>query len=703
MNPSVALVYPPFGPKTVPPLGLALLSAGVKQLGFECRVFYWNLELIGELGGSDLQRSLFTYERLSRNGFFPYNEWIFAKQVFPENDDERSDSQPNLSGLDKTFGHGLKQRVWSKLTGTRRLLEQRPSDLVLRLRERAPGLVDGLVNRLAGFDIIGINSTFYQNLAALALAKKLKLRWPNKTVVLGGANCDGELGQSLIEHFPFLDFVFAGEVDFSFPEFVRRLSQNLPIDQIPGILFRDGSGSIASGPRAMPIQEMDRLPLPDFDDYVATRERLGLTANRQLILAVESSRGCWWGAKQHCTFCGLNAMGMSYREKSQDRFKGEVEHLAKRYGTRYLAVTDNILSMSYFKQFMRWSKQRELSMNLFWEIKANLDRQQVKSLAEAGINWVQPGIESFSSDVLTLMRKGVRGIQNIAFLKYARENGVVTSYFILYGFPGEAPGEYEKMRSTVRKLVHLEPPRGVCEIEYDRFSPYHQDPASFGLRLKPKSGYQILYPFSDEIIARLVYFFERDDAPRFPYVKRLKQEVRRWQRLWQRNHRLPPEEGASLTWTEQNGDVVIEDRRPGFPRRRYRLKDYAVEVFHALDRPTTLQAVVRASKKPQAPSLDLEATPLETPRASTKLSSENRPHGWWKRLMAPVPGGKGSRSTTEQVTAFARGEFESRPAKLLKPLVTAGIVYVDDGWYLALPVARESKPSVRWEIVSTAE
>jgi len=71
--------------------------------------------------------------------------------------------------------------------------------------------------------------------------------------------------------------------------------------------------------------------------------------------------------------------------------------------------------------------------------------------------------------------------------------------------------------------------------------------------------------------------------------------------------------------------------------------------------------------------------------------------------MALVPGGKGSRSTIEQVTAFARGEFESRPAKLLEPLVAAGIVYVDDDWYLALPVASESKPSVRWEIVSPAD
>jgi ribosomal peptide maturation radical SAM protein 1 len=376
---------------------------------------------------------------------------------------------------------------------------------------------------------------------------------------------------------------------------------------------------------------------------------------------------------------------MGYREKSQDRFQAEVERLAERYGVRRLAVTDNILSMSYFRQFMQWAKERNLGISLFWEVKANLSRQQVKSLAEAGIQWVQPGIESFSSDVLRLMRKGVRGIQNIALLKYAQEYGLVTFYNILYGFPGEPPVEYDKMKRNVRKLVHLQPPQGLLEIEYDRFSPYHQDPASYGLRLKPKSEYRLLYPFKDEVISHLVYFFEREDAPQFPYVKRLEREVRRWQRVAQRAARKRP----GLTWTLQDGEILIDDRRPGFPKRRYHLRNHAVEVFHALDRPTTMQAVASAARELPLRSSDRAPTEARdespsTPRQPPARDPSTGGRQPWRALMRGL---ERSLPKTERVISFTREEFATRPALSLEPLVRTGIVYVEDDWCLALPVA----------------
>jgi hypothetical protein len=42
---------------------------------------------------------------------------------------------------------------------------------------------------------------------------------------------------------------------------------------------------------------------------------------------------------------------------------------------------------------------------------------------------------------------------------------------------------------------------------------------------------------------------------------------------------------------------------------------------------------------------------------------------------------------TERVISFTREEFATRPALSLEPLVRTGIVYVEDDWCLALPVA----------------
>jgi magnesium-protoporphyrin IX monomethyl ester (oxidative) cyclase len=63
-------------------------------------------------------------------------------------------------------------------------------------------------------------------------------------------------------------------------------------------------------------QDLDGLPYPTFDDYFAQLRTTSFAKRVLPALVMETSRGCWWGAKHHCTFCGLNAEGMAFRSKS---------------------------------------------------------------------------------------------------------------------------------------------------------------------------------------------------------------------------------------------------------------------------------------------------------------------------------------------------------------------------------------------------
>ena len=54
-------------------------------------------------------------------------------------------------------------------------------------------------------------------------------------------------------------------------------------------------------------KDLDKLPYPDYDDYVLTQKQLNLVFPGDPALHIEGSRGCWWGQKHQCTFCGLNA------------------------------------------------------------------------------------------------------------------------------------------------------------------------------------------------------------------------------------------------------------------------------------------------------------------------------------------------------------------------------------------------------------
>jgi radical SAM superfamily enzyme YgiQ (UPF0313 family) len=73
------------------------------------------------------------------------------------------------------------------------------------------------------YNVIGFSSMGQQNVASLALAKHIKGAWPDKVIVFGGPNCQGEMGLELHRQFPFVDVVCRGEGDLLFPALVERL------------------------------------------------------------------------------------------------------------------------------------------------------------------------------------------------------------------------------------------------------------------------------------------------------------------------------------------------------------------------------------------------------------------------------------------------------------------------------------------------
>ena len=73
--------------------------------------------------------------------------------------------------------------------------------------------------------------------------------------------------------------------------------------------------------------EPGRTSIPDFDDYFGAAQAPSY-CDTVVRLSAESSRGCWWGAKSHCTFCGLNGGTMAFRAKSAERFAAYQERHA---------------------------------------------------------------------------------------------------------------------------------------------------------------------------------------------------------------------------------------------------------------------------------------------------------------------------------------------------------------------------------------
>ena len=530
----VLLTSMPFGALERQALGLSLLKACLARSGVECDVRYLNLDFAGLLGVNDY---LWISRELPHTAFA--GDFCFVEQLYGVDNRRETDYVEQV--LLGTWG--LSREAVKRVA--------RVKALTGVFLEHCLGSVDW-----SSYDLVGFTSTFEQNIASLALAKRLKERYPRLRIVFGGANWEGEMGLELHRAFPFVDYVCSGEAELSLPALVERVAQRRSPHDVPGIVYRRAGRSYATE-RGNGLTDLDQLPTPDHADYFRDLAASSCSTDVLPVLLFETSRGCWWGAKSHCTFCGLNGGAIAFRAKSQGRALSELTALTQQWRAGMVECVDNILDMRYFREFLPGVVAQRLDLQLFFEVKANLTRLQVKLLADAGARRIQPGIESMSDHVLNLMRKGTSALQNVQLLKWCREYGVVAEWNLLYGFPGETAEDYQQMLELLPSLRHLGAPTACGPLRLDRFSPYFERPAEFGLRnLRAIESYKHLYPLDAQALSRISYYFEFDYEPaRDPalYAAPVIAHVQHWQ--------TSPERGGLNARRLPDGQLRLEDTR----------------------------------------------------------------------------------------------------------------------------------------------
>jgi ribosomal peptide maturation radical SAM protein 1 len=463
--------------------------------------------------------------------------------------------------------------------------------VVLEIKDRIPLFIEECFTRVNWdrYDVVGFTSTFEQTMPSLYLARALKERYPRLKIILGGANCEGEMGVELLRQYDFVDCVCLGEGEPVILPIVDGLSEGRSLEGVANVAYRDAAGAVITGPRPQTTFDLAQAPFPNFDHYFAQLESSRLPWEIRPWIHMEASRGCWWGMKQHCTFCGLNGLNMAFRNKPAAQVLSEIMYHSSKYRVTDFAFVDNILDMSYFESLLPELTRAPARFRIWFEVKANLNRDHIKQLSEAGLSDVQPGIESFSTRILSQMKKGVTGIQNVAFLKWAKQFGVRAWWNILYGFPDEDEREYLLQLETFRKIVHLQQPSTICQIRLDRFSPNLIRANELGLRnVRPLRPYSFVFPFSDEVLSRLCYFYDfdyADDRDPHSYASPL----RRFWLDWLHH----PDPGQLKIVTLPDGGALIHDTRFTRKRARFRLDPIQHFIYQCCDGPTTFQKTIQ--------------------------------------------------------------------------------------------------------------
>lgn len=231
-------------------------------------------------------------------------------------------------------------------------------------------------------DVVGFTSTFMQNISSLALAAELKRRRPGLTVVFGGSNCDGPMGHALHRNHRFVDHVVRGEGEYALPALLTHIDAGTAPADVPGLCWWDGQESRANEESRRTVAPAD-IPSPDYDLWQQAVDASPVAEYVHPKLVVEGARGCWWGEKHHCTFCGLNGSAMTFRAKPGNRLWDEVDRLVRRHRILDIVTVDNIIDMAYFKDFLPLAADSGWDLRMHYEVKSNLTAEQLELLARA--------------------------------------------------------------------------------------------------------------------------------------------------------------------------------------------------------------------------------------------------------------------------------------------------------------------------------
>ncbi len=487
----IALVSMPTLAARFPSFQLALLKPTLERAGFAVEPLSLFLRF-GEHIGWRLNEAL--------ANVYPcmVGEWIWAKAAFGD------------------FGDTAEyfRRYRSNFNAICREADCTPDDIIRVRDEGTRKFVDWALREIdwSSYGLVGFTIVFQQMVASLALAKALKSEYPELPIIFGGATFEDDIAFEILAHSPQVDFIHCGDADLSLPEVASRVYSDHPMTGIRGMMWRE-NGKITYEGRAANFADLDQTPVPDFDEYFVTRDQAGYDryqGAREAMLPIETARGCWYGMKNHCTFCGLNRAGMEFRSKSPDRVLEMLKLLSRRYGVRYFNAIDNILAPGYISRLFGRLAEAHSDLRLHYEIRPKLTRAQLGAVRRGGLTSVQPGIESFSTNVLKLMKKNTTGMNNLELLKWTTYYGIDNSYNILFGFPGETTQDYRDQAEVIRRISHLQPPYAMAQARPDRGSPMFTRPSEHSISsLRPSACYRYIYP-PDYDLRRVSYFFEHD-------------------------------------------------------------------------------------------------------------------------------------------------------------------------------------------------
>lgn len=434
---------------------------------------------------------------------------------------------------------------------------------------------------LSIYKLFGFSLCFNQLLASLSAAKMIKKLHPELPIVIGGSGCVGEIGYSLVQSFPQIDYVVNGEGEVALLQLCDHIHSAANEASLPATIFSKNRLPDLSCNRG--ISDLNTLPIPDYKPYFQEMQQY-FSANTFIpVLPLEFSRGCWWNK---CKFCNLNLQWHGYRWKSAGTVVKEIEQQARQHKCLDFCFTDNALPPKETDALFRHLAASTADYDFFAELRVITTPGTMPLYRQGGLTAIQVGIESLSTSLLKKMDKGSRCIDNIAAMRQSAEARITLDGNLICEFPKSSEQEVQE---TLNNLDFVLPysPLSSAVFFLGHGSPVAKDPEAFGITavLQHKKNKKLFPSGQLDKLTMLLKSYRGDRSKQQILWKPVHKKIQQWQNFHKRRDNSQP----ALSYRDGDNFILIRQELLTGPCLHHRLQNTSRKIYlfcrniHSLD------------------------------------------------------------------------------------------------------------------------
>ncbi|MFH1209744.1 MAG: radical SAM protein [archaeon] len=285
---------------------------------------------------------------------------------------------------------------------------------------------------IVGVSFFSSNIVYVRNI--LDIVKEIS---PKIVTVVGGPHITAV--PNYLINLKSADFGVYAEGEFTFLEFVNKLSKQKNITNIKGIIYKK-KDKIEFKVRPY-ITDLDVLPFPARDLVPMDLYQPSTASYRQLpATAIITSRGCPF----QCLFCHKPIFGNKFRPHSAKRVIEEIETLNKKFGIKDFKIYDDTFTLNRVRVVEICNLLIKKNLGITWNCTTRVDTvdyELLKLMKKAGCYNISFGVEAGSERILKLIKKGITKMQVINVFKWVRELGIESVAFFIIGLPTQTKQE----------------------------------------------------------------------------------------------------------------------------------------------------------------------------------------------------------------------------------------------------------------------